>query len=380
MNTNAIFANASADDAQNMARAIRLAQQGQYSVTPNPAVGCVIVSPENQIVGEGFHIKAGTPHAEVHALLQAGVKAKGATAYVSLEPCSHYGRTPPCAKALIEAGVRRVVIAGQDANPTVAGNGIAMLKDAGIQVDCGLMQPSAESLNTGFFTRMRTQKPYVIVKLAASLDGKTALHNGKSQWITSAEARQDVQIERAKSCAILSGSGTVLADNPRLNIRSDELPSAIAQQFKAREAQALRVIVDGKNQLHRSLNLITDGQPTLIYNTLLNHELSCDNVTQIQFDTGKNGRHIDLARMLDDLGRKQINRVWVEAGAKLAGALLDAHLVDELVLYMAPKLLGTNAMELVATRTKDNLHEAIEAKVSSVKQIGPDIKINYLLR
>lgn len=380
MNTHEIFANASTDDAKNMARAIRLAQRGQYSVTPNPAVGCVIVSDENQVVGEGFHIKAGTPHAEVHALAQAGVKAKGATAYVSLEPCSHYGRTPPCAKALIDAGVRRVVIAGQDANPTVAGNGIAMLKEAGIQVDCGLMQASAESLNTGFFTRMRTQKPYVIVKLAASLDGKTALHNGKSQWITSAEARRDVQIERAKSCAILSGSGTVLADNPRLNIRSDELPSAIAQQFKARQAQALRVIVDGKNQLHSSLNLITDGQPSLIYNTLLNQELCGDNVTQIQLDTAKNGRHIDLARMLDDLGRKQINRVWVEAGAKLAGALLDANLVDELVLYMAPKLLGTNAMDLVVTRTKDNLHEAIEAKVSSVKQIGPDIKINYLLR
>lgn len=380
MNTHEIFANASTDDAKNMARAIRLAQRGQYSVTPNPAVGCVIVSDGNQVVGEGFHIKAGTPHAEVHALAQAGVKAKGATAYVSLEPCSHYGRTPPCAKALIDAGVRRVVIAGQDANPTVAGNGIAMLKEAGIQVDCGLMQASAESLNTGFFTRMRTQKPYVIVKLAASLDGKTALHNGKSQWITSAEARRDVQIERAKSCAILSGSGTVLADNPRLNIRSDELPSAIAQQFKARQAQALRVIVDGKNQLHSSLNLITDGQPSLIYNTLLNQELCGDNVTQIQLDTAKNGRHIDLARMLDDLGRKQINRVWVEAGAKLAGALLDANLVDELVLYMAPKLLGTNAMDLVVTRTKDNLHEAIEAKVSSVKQIGPDIKINYLLR
>lgn len=367
-------------DANYMARAIRLAQEGEYSVTPNPSVGCLLVCEQSQIVGEGYHVKAGTPHAEVHALRQAGDKARGATAYVTLEPCSHYGRTGPCAKALIEAGVAKVVIASRDSNPEVAGKGIAMLQDAGIYVTCGLMQDAAQALNLGFFTRMRTGKPFVIVKLAASLDGKTALHNGQSQWITSEYARRDVQIERAKSCAILSGSGTVLSDDPRLNVRLDELPKTIADKFIKRGSQALRVIVDGKNQMHPNLKVLNDAHPTLIYNSQENNQLNKSSVEQVQLNESKNDRHIDLSRMLDDLGSRQINRLWVEAGAKLAGALLDAGLVDELVVYTAPKLLGSYAMELVSTKTKNHLHEALEARVLSVKQVGPDIKVNYSLR
>jgi diaminohydroxyphosphoribosylaminopyrimidine deaminase/5-amino-6-(5-phosphoribosylamino)uracil reductase len=367
-------------DAKYMARALRLAEKGQLSVTPNPSVGCVLVSKAGEVVGEGYHVKAGTAHAEVHALTQAGEKAKNATAYVTLEPCSHFGRTGPCALALIEAGVSRVVIACVDVNPQVAGNGVKLLEDAGIEVCKGLMQKAAENVNLGYFTRMRTAKPYVILKLAASLDGKTALGNGESQWITSPDARRDVQLERAKSCAILTGSGTALSDDPRLNVRSDELRNRAAAAFNLRGAQPLRVVIDGRNQLRNDLIMLTDGKPTRVYNLRQRADLCSNAVVQVQLPSAENERHVDLSRMLDDLAGQQINRLWVEAGAKLAGALLDANLVDELVLYMAPKILGGGAMELLTTAPKNHLQEAINAHISSIEQIGPDIKIKSLLR
>lgn len=362
-------------DALHMARALKLAKKGQYSVTPNPSVGCVIVTDSHQVVGEGFHKKAGTAHAEVHALAQAGDQAKMATAYVTLEPCAHHGRTGPCALALIEAGIKRVVIATLDSNPLVAGKGLRLLQAAGIEVQSGLMQQEAQNLNKGFFSRMHTGKPYIRLKLAASLDGKTALQNGLSQWITSADARRDVQIQRASSCAILTGSGTALVDDPRLNVRASELPVDVADAFAWRERQPLRVVLDGKNQLHGNLQLFTDGKHSRVYNCDHNPHLESSTVTQIQMPVSNNERHVDLLRMLDDLGRQQINSVWVEGGAKLAGAMLEADLIDELVLYMAPKFLGGGAQELLSGLPKNHLNEAINTRISSLTHVGTDIKI-----
>ncbi|MFC4701829.1 bifunctional diaminohydroxyphosphoribosylaminopyrimidine deaminase/5-amino-6-(5-phosphoribosylamino)uracil reductase RibD [Glaciecola siphonariae] len=370
----------SEQDAKFMALALSLAKRGELSVSPNPSVGCVLVSDQGKLVGQGFHVRAGEPHAEVIALAQAGSHAKGATAYVTLEPCAHHGRTGPCAQALVNAGVVKVIAATLDPNPLVAGKGMAMLEQASIHTSSGLMEKHAQAINAAFFTRMLTKRPYVILKLAASLDGKTALANGESQWITSPQARRDVQLERARSCAILSGSGTVLSDNPRLNVRADELSPSNAEAFAKRGKQPLRVIVDGQNQLNHHLHLLQDGQATRVYNHRFDSSIANDFVTQVQLDRKQNGRHVDLARMLDDLGHEQINRVWVEAGAKLAGALLDADLVDELVLYMAPKLLGGNAMELVSTQTKTHLNQALNAPISELKQIGPDIKLRCQLK
>jgi diaminohydroxyphosphoribosylaminopyrimidine deaminase/5-amino-6-(5-phosphoribosylamino)uracil reductase len=256
-------------DHQMMALAIQLAKRGQYTTPPNPNVGCVITNQQDQIIGEGWHKKAGTPHAEVHALEQAGSHAKGATAYVTLEPCSHYGRTPPCADSLIAAGVTRVVAAMVDPNPVVSGNGLAKLKKAGIKTEQGLLQSQAEQLNRGFIKRMRAGKPWITVKLAASLDGKTALGNGLSQWITGPQARQDVQRHRARSCAILSGSGTVSADNPMLNVRYSELnlPNDVLAQKDLR--QPLRILLDGRNQLPPSLKCLQPLENNSAGNILL---------------------------------------------------------------------------------------------------------------
>lgn len=365
----------SQQDAVWMAKALSLAEQGRFSTTPNPCVGCVIVTQNGELVGQGFHIMAGTAHAEVHALNQAGKLAKGATAYVTLEPCSHFGRTPPCASALVEAGIKRVVIAALDTNPLVAGKGLQTLQNAGIEVSHGLMASTADELNRGFNTRMSTGRPLVILKMAASLDGKTALQNGVSQWISSPQARKDVQLERAKACAILSGSGTVLADDPRLNVRSAELPEHVASAFLQGQRQPLRVIIDGKNQLHNELRIIKDGQDTLVYNLQTNQKLCGAKVTQVSQELSSAHTHVDLAAMLDDLGKRQINQVWVEAGSRLAGALIENQLVDECVLYLAPSFLGGGAKELLSTKVNEHLNQGVTGHISSLTQIGSDIKI-----
>jgi diaminohydroxyphosphoribosylaminopyrimidine deaminase/5-amino-6-(5-phosphoribosylamino)uracil reductase len=367
----------SPQDAAYMARAFALAEKGQYSTTPNPCVGCVIVSSNDEVVGEGFHIRAGTEHAEVHALKAAGERSKASTAYVTLEPCSHHGKTPPCALALIEAGITRVVVAASDPNPLVCGRGIKLLEDAGIKVDSGLMPSMADHLNKGFNQRMRRNRPYVVVKLAASLDGKTALQNGKSQWITSAQARADVQIQRAKACAILSGSGTVLADNPSLNVRPNELPSDIASAFLARQKQPVRVLVDGKNLLHSGLKLFQDGHPNLVYN--LKHNAQLNNQHTLQVQSSCEQPRVNLENMLDDLAQRDINYIWVEAGAKLAGALFENQLVDECVLYLAPIFLGGGARELLSTPVKTSLEQALSGEITSVVQVGSDIKLTCKL-
>ena len=366
-----------------MARAIQLAKRGEYTTAPNPNVGCVISDRHGVILGEGWHKMAGTPHAEVHALKQAGTQARGATAYVTLEPCSHYGRTPPCANSLISAGVTRVVAAMVDPNPLVSGNGLAKLKEAGIKTEHGLLQAGAEQINRGFIKRMRTGKPWVTVKLAASLDGKTALENGLSQWITGPLARQDVQKHRARSCAILSGSGTVIADNPMLNVRYSELNLADDVLAQKDLRQPLRVLLDGRNQLPPSLHCLQPTENNLAGNVLLvNGRLS-----EHQFDSHIsqwqapfNGNKLDLDKVMIKLGEMQLNHIWVEAGGKLAGALLQNKLIDELILYQAPKLIGGAGQNLFDTMPIDVMDKVINLTWSDIRQVGDDLKMTALIK
>jgi diaminohydroxyphosphoribosylaminopyrimidine deaminase/5-amino-6-(5-phosphoribosylamino)uracil reductase len=370
-------------DHQMMARAIQLAKRGEYTTSPNPNVGCVISDNQGDIVGEGWHKMAGTPHAEVHALKQASTHAKGATAYVTLEPCSHYGRTPPCADSLISAGITRVVAAMVDPNPLVSGNGLAKLKDAGIKTEHGLLQAGAEQLNRGFVKRMSTGKPWVTVKLAASLDGKTALGNGLSQWITGPLARQDVQKHRAQSCAILSGSGTVIADNPMLNVRYSELNLADDVLAQKDLRQPLRVLLDGRNQLPPSLNCLQPTENNLAGNVLLvNGRLSEHQFEShvSQWQAPFNGNKLDLEKVMIKLGELQLNHVWVEAGAKLAGALLQNKLIDELILYQAPKLIGGAGQNLFDTMPIEVMDEVVNLTWSDIRQVGNDLKMTALFK
>ncbi|MCF2948230.1 bifunctional diaminohydroxyphosphoribosylaminopyrimidine deaminase/5-amino-6-(5-phosphoribosylamino)uracil reductase RibD [Paraglaciecola aquimarina] len=381
-------------DHEYMARAIQLAKRGQYTTSPNPNVGCVIVDKQGKIVGEGWHQKAGTPHAEVHALnnalkkTQASDLPSGATAYVTLEPCSHQGRTPPCADALIKSKVSRVVAAMVDPNPLVAGKGLAKLKAAGIETQSGLLQVSAEKINRGFIKRMQTGKPWVTVKLAASLDGKTALNNGLSQWITGPLARQDVQRHRAKSCAILSGSGTVMADDPSLNVRYSELNISTDELKLEDLRQPLRIILDGRNQLPTNLKLLQAASHNQAGDVLLiNGQMSqCDfpeHVSQWQAPLvnvdGTSGSKLDLHAVMTKLGGKQINHIWVEAGAKLAGALLQNKLIDELILYQAPKLIGGDGQNLFDTIAIQSMQDLTELTWTDVRHIGPDLKMTALI-
>ncbi len=356
-----------------MALAIQLAKRGQYTTSPNPNVGCVIVDSLGNIVGQGWHHKAGMPHAEVHALQQAGSAANGGTAYVTLEPCSHFGRTPPCADALIKAGVSRVVVAMVDPNPLVAGQGLAKLNLVGISTAQGLQQTQAEQLNRGFIKRMSTGRPWVTVKLASSFDGKTALANGQSKWITGPLARQDVQRHRARSCAILSGSGTVLADNPLLNVRYSELGFDEQIPAESELRQPLKVLLDGRNQLTPDLECLQSASPALIINSVSNPLPFFVNVSQWQAPYRNN--KLDLAAVFDYLGTLQLNHIWVEAGAKMAGALLQSKLIDELILYQAPKLMGNTGQDLFAIESLTDMQQAYNLSWTDMRQIGPDLKL-----
>ena len=363
----------SAHDAKMMALAIRLAEKGQYTTSPNPNVGCVITRPEGDIIGQGWHKKAGTPHAEIHALAQAGDKAQGATAYVTLEPCNHHGRTGPCSQALLKAGIKRVIAAMVDPNPLVAGSGLKTLSDAGVDVSSGLLESAAKALNRGFIKRMQTGQPYITVKLASSLDGKTALNNGLSQWITGPLARQDVQRHRAKSCAILSGSGTVLADNPSLNVRHSELGYASKDISADELRQPTRILLDGRNQMHPDLHLFSLSSPIVIINSQPNSGVFPANVEQYQ--ALSNGAQLDLHNVMQHLGQRGFNHIWVEAGAKLAGALLQNKLIDELILYQAPKLLGDKGRDLFAVDELTQMQQAFALEWQDVRQVGPDLKL-----
>ena len=353
-----------AADSQWMAHALRLAERGLYTTSPNPRVGCVLVK-DDKLIGEGWHERAGEPHAEVHALRAAGHAARGATAYVTLEPCSHHGRTPPCAEALIAAGVARVVAAARDPNPLVAGAGIARLRAAGIDVECGLMEAEARELNVGFISRMTRGTPWGRSKVAASLDGRTALNNGTSKWITGAAARHDVQHWRARSCAVLTGVGTVLADDPRLNVR--EIPA---------ERQPLRVVLDSELCIPATAAILRNG-PTLVYTVnsdAATHGALRASGAEVVVLAGVDGR-VDATAALRDLAQRGINEVLVEAGRTLNGALLRAGLVDELVLYLAPQLLGDAARGMADLGELTQLQQRVDLQWQDVRQVGGDLRI-----
>lgn len=358
-----------------MRRAIELAALGRFTTSPNPNVGCVIVK-KGEIIGEGYHHHAGGPHAEVNALKMAGDNANGATAYVTLEPCSHFGKTPPCADALIKAGIKRVVAAMQDPNPQVAGRGLHKLLVAGIDVSHGVLMQEAEKLNVGFFKRMRTGFPYIQLKLGASLDGKTALASGESQWITSKVARQDVQNFRAQASAILSTSATVLADNPSMNVRWDALSEDIKAIYpKEALRQPIRIITDSQNRVtaeHKVTQL--EGECWLARTSSQKDEWQ-GHVSEILLPTNGKNSSVDLVLLMMQLGKRNINTVWVESGAHFAGALLEAGLVDELILYIAPKILGNDARGLFELSPLSALSEAPEFTIDSLQQIGSDIRV-----
>ncbi|RLM27873.1 riboflavin biosynthesis protein RibD [Brenneria alni] len=360
-------------DESYMARALELARRGRFTTAPNPNVGCVIVK-DGRIVGEGYHLRAGEPHAEVHALRMAGGLARGATAYVTLEPCSHHGRTPPCADALIAAGISRVVAAMQDPNPQVAGRGLSRLQQAGVEVSYGLMMSEAEKVNPGFLKRMRTGFPYVQLKMAASLDGRTAMASGESQWITSPQARQDVQRFRAASAAILSSSATVLADDPSLTVRWRELDADTQRNYPSADVrQPVRVIVDSRQRVTPEYRIISQPGQTWLARVQTDEQAWPETVEQLRLPRHNGG--IDLVALMMVLGKRQINSVWVEAGANLAGALLTAGVVDELIVYLAPKLLGDNARALCVLPGLNQLSQAPEFDISDVRQIGPDLRL-----
>lgn len=348
-----------------MSHAIELAYNGRYSVSPNPKVGCVIAHGE-KIVGSGWHRQKGGAHAEIFALQQAGNLAENSTVYVSLEPCSHYGATPPCAKALIAAKVKKVIAATQDANPLVQGKGFAMLQNAGIEVACGLLEKETRELNRGFFSRFERNRPYIRLKIAQSLDGKTALKNGVSQWITNNESRLDVQEQRAISCAILTGVGTILADNPRLNVREIET-------FR----QPVRVVVDSNLSTPPNANICIDNQRTILacLPNAQNKDYP-DNVEILRIDANEN-QQIDLKLLLTRLSEMGFGEVLVEAGAILSGALLQENLVDELLIYQAPIILGNTARSSFRLPEKTDLSNLTRWHLVDSKTFGDDIRLTF---
>lgn len=351
-------------DHECMARALRLAERALYTTTPNPRVGCVIAR-DGMVLGEGWHERAGEPHAEVHALRQAGAKAQGADVYVTLEPCSHHGRTPPCAQALLDAGVRRVFAAMHDPNPRVAGSGLALLQTHGIEVNSGLLEQHARELNPGFISRMARGRPWITLKIAASLDGRTALSNGVSQWITGPAARADVQKWRARSCAILTGIGTVLADDPQLTVRTLEIGR-----------QPLRVVVDSQLRISPQARILAGGN-TLIAclagQTQKAAELRALGVSVLELP--ENDGAVCLASLLQALAAREINEVLVEAGTKLNGALMRQTLVDELVIYYAPMLLGSDARGMLALPPLTAMDQRVDLEILALDRVGQDIRL-----
>lgn len=353
----------SAADHAFMARALQLARKGLFTTTPNPRVGCVLVR-DGTVVGEGWHARAGEAHAEIHALAAAGQQARGATAYVTLEPCSHHGRTPPCADALIESGVARVVAAMRDPNPQVGGNGLEKLRAAGIAFENGLMEAEARELNIGFVSRMERGRPWVRLKLAASLDGKTALNNGKSQWITGPDARRDGHAFRARACAILTGAGTVRDDDPRLTVRDIDT-----------DRQPLRVVVDSHLETPSTARILEGGN-TLVAAASEDAEKTAAlraagaEVVVLPNPQGK----VDLPRLLQALARRGVNELHVEAGHKLNGSLLREGLVDELLIYFAPTILGSGR-EMFPLPELTDLAGRRDLKIVDLRRVGADIRI-----
>jgi diaminohydroxyphosphoribosylaminopyrimidine deaminase / 5-amino-6-(5-phosphoribosylamino)uracil reductase len=380
-----------AADSKWMAYALRLAERGLYTTSPNPKVGCVLVK-DGASIGEGWHQYAGEPHAEVHALRVAGEAAHATTAYLTLEPCSHYGRTPPCVDALIQADVVRVVIAMQDPNPQVAGAGIKRLRAAGITVNVGLMESAAQELNIGFFSRMTRGTPWLRCKIAMSLDGGTALHNSTSKWITGEAARQDVQHWRACSCAVLTGIGTVLADDPQLNVRAfamgEDAPLLAKNESEGLPyvRQPLRVLLDSKLKLPLTAKILhlpssssgRGGEGALLIYTATHNEqkISALESLGVQIVILPNAEdRVDLNAVLRDLAARGCNEILLEAGSKLNGAFLRAGLVDELVLYIAPQLLGDLARGVAQLGELTALDQRINLEWHDVRNVGKDLRV-----
>jgi len=359
-------------DIEMMQHAINLAKLGRFTTTPNPNVGCVLTV-GNEIVGRGYHQKAGQGHAEVNALMDAGERAKGATAYVTLEPCSHFGRTPPCAQGLIDAGISRVVIAMTDPNPKVAGRGIAMLEDAGISVTSGILTQLARDLNPGFLSRMEKKRPFVTVKLGSTLDGATALNDGTSQWITGSEARVDVQQWRAQSCAILTGSATVLADNPSLNLRWPEIGQVSDVINQSQLRQPIRIVIDSRNQVTPNHKMVAIESPIIIVRRQAD-ELPWPSHVEQLIMPGEG--QLDLNDLMIELARREINSVWVEAGQTLCGALLEANLVDKVIIYQAPKLMGSGNKGLFTLPSVNHIDKLVDLTIDDVRLVGNDIRIS----
>ncbi len=359
-----------ADDNYWMSQALRLAERGFYTTRPNPRVGCVIVK-DNQLIAEGWHYRAGEGHAEVNALRDAGDQARNATAYVTLEPCSHTGKTGPCANALIAAGIARVVYAMQDPNPLVAGRGLKILRDAGIDVHGPILENSACELNPGFIKRMEKSLPYVRCKLAMSLDGRTAMADGKSQWITGADARSDVQRLRAQSGAIISGADTIILDNASLTLRESELHLENAQDVIA--LPPLRVLLDSRQRVTPDAKFFQIQSPILLVHALdQSLQQYPDWVEVISLPDAD--QKIDLQKLIRLLADKQINDVLIEAGATLAGSFLSAGLIDELIVYMAPKLMGNLARPLFELPLNE-LSSAVDLQIVDVRAVGMDWRI-----
>ncbi len=355
-----------------MAHALRLARQGLYSTHPNPRVGCVIVR-DGERIGEGWHLRAGEPHAEVHALRQAGERARGATAYVTLEPCSHHGRTPPCAEALVQAGVARVVAAMRDPNPLVAGNGLERLRAAGIEVASGVLEAEARELNAGFVKRMESGLPYLRAKLAMSLDGRTAMASGESQWITGPAARSEVQRLRARSSVVLTGADTVLMDDARLTVRAAELGLDPEQTGLILQRPPLRVLVDGRQRVPLDASFFQAG-PALVASAsgeraeayrAAGHEL-----LTLAGDQG----HVDLPALLATLAERGANEVLLEAGPCLVGAFAELGLIDEYQIFVAAKFLGSSARPLLDLPL-ERMSEARELKIVDIRAFGDDWRV-----
>ena len=353
------------DDIRYMAQALRLARLGLNTTTPNPRVGCVLVR-DGQVIAEGWHQRAGEAHAEADALKRAGESARGATAYVTLEPCSHHGRTPPCADALIAAGVARVVCASEDPNPQVSGKGIARLQDAGIAVRSGVLASEAIELNAGFFSRMQRGRPRVVCKMAISLDGRTAMASGESKWITGDAARADVQRLRARSCAVVTGAGTVLADDPRLDVREAS-------------RQPLRVVVDSALRTPAVARVLSQpGAALLAYVTDPDVKAVALQAAgaMLMHLPGEDGR-VDLHALLAALAERGCNEVLLESGATLAGAFAQAGLIDEYKFYMAPVLLGSSARPLLELPFTQ-MAERMALRITAIEAVGDDWRISAL--
>lgn len=356
----------SAADYAFMARAMALTQNGRNSATPNPSVGCVVVK-DARIIGEGWHEKAGQAHAEVNAINACSADTRGATVYVTLEPCAHHGRTPPCTASLIAAGVARVVAALEDPNPKVAGAGLAALQAAGISVESGLMADEARRAHRGFLARMERGRPWVRLKLGVSLDGRSALANGASRWITSAEARRDVHQLRAQSCALLTGIGTVLADDPQLTVRD-----------VACARQPLRVVLDSRLQIDEHAKIMQGGNLLIV--TASGDESRAQALRNKGYEVLRvavepiKGK-ADLRSMMEALGRRELNDILVETGARLNGSLLQAGMVDEIISYIAPSVLGDMARGMFAIGELTTLEQRVKLEFTDVTPIGPDVRI-----